>query len=214
MYSVVLMMALTSGAETPAFGGRGCHGGGGCHGGYAGCYGGGHGGHGCHGGGRLFGRRHGGHGCCGYDYGCHGGYGCQGGYASYGCSGGYGCWGGSMGYGCQGGAIIHQGGGMGGPEKVGDPKKGTMILPTSATLMVNLPADAKLMIDNNPTVSTSNVRRFSSPALEIGKEYVYNLKAEIVRDGQTVTTSKDVTVRAGQETQVTLDFPLASVASR
>src|SRR5438067_3103144 len=55
MYSVVLMMALGSGAEAPAWGGRGCHGDGGCHGGYVSC----HGGRGCLGGG----------GC----HGCHGG---------------------------------------------------------------------------------------------------------------------------------------------
>jgi len=60
MYSVVLMMAVTTGAETPdCFRSRGCHGGqgysgchgrnwGGCHGSYGGCYG-GYSPYGCHG---------------------------------------------------------------------------------------------------------------------------------------------------------------------
>src|SRR5438552_16029834 len=99
MYSIVLVMALGSGADTPtmdlgpdyqeayrsiaghvAYRGRrrhGCNGGcnGGCYGGgYGGCYGGGYGA-GCHGG---YGGCYGG----GYGAGCHGGYG--------GCSGGYG----------------------------------------------------------------------------------------------------------------------------
>src|SRR5438094_8838402 len=59
MYSVVLMMALGSGAEVPAFGGRRCHGcDGGCHAAAAACHGGGagcHGGGACHGGGRCHG---------------------------------------------------------------------------------------------------------------------------------------------------------------
>ena len=95
MYSVVLMMALTGGAEVPqSHNGGGCWGSSyGCNGGYS-CNGGG-----CHGGG-LF-RGHGGHGCNG---GCSGyatvSYGCNG------CSGGYGCNGG----GCNGGHRLLGGG--------------------------------------------------------------------------------------------------------
>ena len=78
MYSLVLMMAVTTGSETAAFGRRhSCHG---CSGGcYVSC-----GGGGCHGssdccGGRRGHRRHR----------CHGCHGCNGGCSSYG--GGYGC---------------------------------------------------------------------------------------------------------------------------
>ncbi len=120
MYSVVMMMALTGGAEAPDFGRRGCDGGcqGGCYGGgYVSCGGGCHGGRGGHGG--LFrGRGHGGHGGChGGGYGCAGGcygggygggFGCAGGCygGGYGCAGGCagGCYGGSL-YGCYGGGM-------------------------------------------------------------------------------------------------------------
>ena len=37
---------------------------------------------------------------------------------------------------------------------------------------------------------------FATPTLEAGKVYAYTLKAEIVRDGQTVTASRRVTVQA------------------
>jgi len=74
MYSVVLLMAVTAGGETPDFGRRGgCCGCYGCYG-CSGCYGGCRGGRGCHG-------CRGCYGCCGY------GYGCCGTVVSYGCCG-------------------------------------------------------------------------------------------------------------------------------
>jgi uncharacterized protein (TIGR03000 family) len=55
---------------------------------------------------------------------------------------------------------------------------------------------------------------FASPALEPGKEYFYTLKADLVQDGKTVSTTKQVYVRAGDESQVTLDFSDPTVAQR
>ena len=230
MYSIVLMMALSGGGDTAQAGlfhnrcsgcdcaGSACSGCYGCSG-YAcnGCCGGGH----HH---RLFGH-HRGHGCHGCN-GCHGGYGCCGGYA---CHGGYGCCGGAVcagGYGCAGGC-------MGGyvvppgpaampapapgpkPEKAPAPKpKGETQLSAPATIVVRLPADAKLTVDGVATQSTSATRVFATPVLDRGNEYFYTLTAEIARDGQTVTTTKKVTVRAGEETRVSLEFPVATVAQR
>jgi len=186
------------------FSGHGCHGGGrGCHGGAA-CNGGGHGchgGRGCHGGG-FFSR-----------HGCHGGRGC------HGCNGGYACNGG----GCHGGAACHGGAGCtgstGSQKPAPPPEKKKMPAPekggkaSAATINVDLPADAKLSIDDNVTKSTSANRVFATPALEADKEYVYTLKAEILRDGKPVTMTKKVTVRAGEETRIAFEFPGTSVAA-
>jgi uncharacterized protein (TIGR03000 family) len=235
MYSVVLMMALTTGTDAVDFGhrnrcsgGYGCHGGGGygCYGGggygcSGGCYGGG--GYGCSGG------CYGGYGGCygGYGrYGCSGGYGgCSGGYAGYGCSGGYGgCSGGYAGYGCSGGYGCCGGGAVYGggmmvapvqPEQVPvTPKKATgkeeVRGPTPATILVTLPASAKLSIDGSATTSTSSTRRFVSPPLELGSTYVYTLRAEI--NGQT--QSQEVRVRPGEITRTQFTFPTAAVAGR
>src|SRR5438552_1167959 len=46
-----------------------------------------------------------------------------------------------------------------------------------ATLVVTLPAEATLIVEDQPTSSTSSERVFQTPALELGKEYVYTLKA-------------------------------------
>jgi uncharacterized protein (TIGR03000 family) len=102
------------------------------------------------------------------------------------------------------------------PEPVKKPmgdKKESM-LPTPATLIVSLPAEARLTVDGAATQSTSSTRVFASPALEQGKDYHYNLKAELVRDGRTLAATKSVTVRAGDETRVSLDFPDESLAQR
>jgi uncharacterized protein (TIGR03000 family) len=94
-------------------------------------------------------------------------------------------------------------------------KKSTMENVAPATIVVTVPADARLTIDGEATTSTSTRRVFVSPALEAGRDYHYTLKAEFVKDGKPVTVSKEIAVQAGNETRVTLDAgSLAGVASR
>jgi uncharacterized protein (TIGR03000 family) len=83
---------------------------------------------------------------------------------------------------------------------------------TKATIVVSLPADAKLTVDGKATTSTSDTRVLVSPSLESGKDFVYNLRAEVTRDGQTQSVTRQVIVRAGQETRVTLEMPSAVAA--
>ena len=237
MYSVVLMAALTTGMDLPDRGGcrggchgcrggcwgGGCWGGGGCcgcwgGGGYGGCmgYGGGYGG--CWGGGYG--------GCMGYG----GGFGCMG--SGMGCDGsgfGYGgCIGSGLGYG--GGCIGSYGGGYGGitggvilqggatqqGEKAPKPKekREESRVPAPVTIVVDLPADAKLLIENEATTSTGESRVFQSPTLNPGKEYQYTLTAEVVRDGKPIKAEQVVTVKAGQVIPVTLTLPTPGVAQR
>ncbi len=267
MYSVVLMVAMTGGADVPA----GLFGHGGCCGGYSDCYGcygcsgcwGGCYGSSCHGGHGFFGgHKHHGHGCCGgYDYGCCGGYayscyGCCGGY-DYGCCGGghhhhrghhhhghgccggcyggcYGGWGccggynccGSVNYGCCGGwscvgapvAPVAPGAAPSAPaeklEQKPVEKKEEVRTAAPATLIVSVPAEATLTIDDAATASKAARRVFVSPSLPAGREFVYTLKAEFSKDGKPVIVTRDVTVTAGAEIEVTLDTGLAGVASR
>lgn len=83
-----------------------------------------------------------------------------------------------------------------------------------ATLVVTLPADATLSIDDATTSSISANRVFVTPALEAGKEYEYTLKAQIVRDGKKQIVTEKVTVRAGKTSQVELKLPAASIAAQ
>ena len=90
-------------------------------------------------------------------------------------------------------------------------KPKTGMAPAPATLIVSLPADAKLVIDDTLTSSTSSERTFVSPNLTPGSDYNYTLKADVVRNGQTVHVEEKVIVRAGEETRVTL-LPTAVAA--
>jgi uncharacterized protein (TIGR03000 family) len=76
-----------------------------------------------------------------------------------------------------------------------------------AKLTVQLPEDAKFYVDGILMKSSSAKRSFITPPLEVGKTYFYNLKAEMVRDGQTVTVTGQVIVQPGQNLQATLSEP-------
>jgi uncharacterized protein (TIGR03000 family) len=83
-----------------------------------------------------------------------------------------------------------------------------------ATIVVSLPADASLRIDDYTTASKSATRVFVSPTLDAGKEYYYTLTGEILRDGKPAVATKQISLRAGEETRVILEFPAAAVASK
>lgn len=189
MYSVVLMAALTAGSGTPDCHRCGC--GGGCYGGcWGGCYG-------CWGG--CYGGCYGGFGGC---MGCWGGGGC------YGCWGGYASWGyGAPSYPGQvypGDGMMTPGGTTGEPlppakeNKDKDKKKDTMLSTTKAKLVVELPANAKLFIDDMPMKAASGMRSFNTPDLEPGQAYYYMVRVETTRDGKPVSETRRVIVRAGQ----------------
>jgi uncharacterized protein (TIGR03000 family) len=88
------------------------------------------------------------------------------------------------------------------PKK--NPEEGKEEVAAPATIQVSLPADAKLLVDDAPTASTSASRSFVSPPLQPGKEFYYTLKAVAVREGKTVTETKVVQVKAGATSRVTL----------
>jgi len=236
MYSVVLLMAVAAGSESADFG-YGCHGGWGCYGGYSavsygGCYGGGY--SGCYGGG--YSSCYGGYSSC-YSYPVS--YGCYGGYSScysypvsscYGCYGSYpvysGCCGTVYRGGCCGGAVMPGSGGAGDKDKDKDKGKGkgkgkgsdeidedVSTGARGATIVVSLPADARLTIDGTATVSKTARRTFTTPALEPGKVFAYNFQATWKKDGKDVVVSKKVKVEAGKTSRVELTDEVA-VASK
>jgi uncharacterized protein (TIGR03000 family) len=89
-----------------------------------------------------------------------------------------------------------EGEGLPPPKKEG--KDGTMISPTRARLIVEVPADAKLFIDGHPMKTTAAVRAFNTPELEPGQLYYYEVKAEVMRDGKLVSQTKRVILKAGE----------------
>lgn len=192
MYSLMLMAALSGNTATPGIFWHGCHGGG-CYGG--GCYGGG-----CYGGGCY------GNGC----FGCAGGW-YRGGYGTcFGCHGCYGC------YGCYGGSYVvspyRPMPPAGKPaEKVTEPPKEKgglgLILPGRAKLVLDVPADAKVFIDDQPTASTGTKRVFNTPALNVGETYYYMIRVETSRDGKPIAETRRIVFRANDDLRFTFTEP-------
>lgn len=199
MYSVVLMAAMATTPETPDFlfrrRGHDCCG---CQGGGSGCCGNpcgscGRSSCGCCGMQQSCG-------CCGVQQAC-GGCGMQMGCGCMGMQQACGGCGMQMGCGCMGGMMVV-------PQSPTPPsgEKKSMLNSPNATIVVTGAKDATISIDGYVTTSTGDTRVLVSPALEAGQVYHYNVKAETVRDGQTVTLNRVVTVRAGETSTVNLDF--------
>lgn len=72
---------------------------------------------------------------------------------------------------------------------------------STARVVVELPADAKLFVDGRPTNSTSERRLFRTPALQAGQVYFYELRAEVERNGQILSQSQRILLRQGETAQ-------------
>ena len=184
MYSVVMMLALSGGTESPD----------------------------------LFFRRR-----CGGCYACYGGYGCYGYRTAYwGCCG---CVGYYYPYAVAPAAPAPSV--MTYYPSAPAPKQGQGADETQfvnlqnqdrdtrrAVILVTAPIAAKLTFNGWTATGNAGKRRFRSPPLEPGKSYVYTVRAELVRDGQTLVETQQVVVRAGQQTSVPIQFPGALLTQR
>lgn len=80
-----------------------------------------------------------------------------------------------------------------------------------ATVVVRLPADARLYVDQQLLELTSGERTFVTPELPLGREYAYNFKIEYDRNGRTLSESQKVNVTAGKSSAVVFeDLTLAA----
>ena len=186
MYSMVLMMAMSTSPDTVACHKvMGCSGCTGCSGAVASCCG-------CHGFlGGLF-KKH--HGCNG----CNGCSGCSGTPAPDCAS-------------CPTVEATPAPAPAPAPEekkempkdKKGGVTKNTRIAP--ALITVNVPADAKLSIDGVATLSSSNVRMFQTASLKSGTVHYFTFSAEVVRNGLAYTATEKVAVEAGANAVISLN---------
>jgi uncharacterized protein (TIGR03000 family) len=171
------MAALTGAADTPSW----HHGGCGCHGYYSGCYG-------CNG-------CYGCYGCWGTGYGCYGG--CYGAGYAYGCCG---CWGSAYQM-----VPAKQPAEMAPPPKEGPAKNGAASAANTGKLIVELPENTKLYVDDQLIPAPAGRRSFNTPPLQRGVSYYYMVRAELVMEGKTHSETKQVIVRAGESAE--LSFP-------
>jgi len=88
------------------------------------------------------------------------------------------------------------------------PKTSSLSSENSGVLTVWVPYDAKVTVNGRETKSTGSRRQFVSYGLKPGLSYKYVIKAEVVRDGQTVEDTRTVALTAGQITAVAFGFNL------
>jgi uncharacterized protein (TIGR03000 family) len=82
-----------------------------------------------------------------------------------------------------------------------------------ASVTVVLPENAKLTV-NDVAVTATGKQTFQTPMLQKGKSYFYTVKAEIVRDGKTVSETRRIDVAAGKDVTVDFTSPTTLTASR
>lgn len=162
----------------------------------------------------------------GYGGGSSGGWGSSGGYGG-GSSGGWGSSGGAVmggGYYSPGGVIVEDSAvpmdnaplnppttdGAAPPDPM-PPEGGAALRRADGTLVVEVPAEAKIYVNDRLTNTPGAVREYVSRNLVRGYNYSYEVRAEMEVDGKTVTETKKVDLRAGQN--VKLAFNLAPAAS-
>jgi uncharacterized protein (TIGR03000 family) len=84
-----------------------------------------------------------------------------------------------------------------------------------ASITVRLPAEARLWVDGVYCPLVSDTRTFQTPRLQPGQQYAYTMKAELIRDGRTVTQNQRVLMSAGRQVEVTFgELAPASVTRR
>jgi uncharacterized protein (TIGR03000 family) len=97
--------------------------------------------------------------------------------------------------------------GPGAPVAPKPPAPGsTYAQPDAGYLLVSVPTDAKVFVNGHATTSTGAERQYVSRGLEDGQRYSYEVRAEITRDGKTVTETKVAQLTAGGMANVSFSF--------
>jgi uncharacterized protein (TIGR03000 family) len=79
-------------------------------------------------------------------------------------------------------------------------------LGSSAVLTVSVPSEAKIYVNNKLTSTPGAERQYVSRGLDRGYSYKYQVRAEIERDGEILTQTKVVDLKAGDSRQLAFDF--------
>jgi uncharacterized protein (TIGR03000 family) len=79
----------------------------------------------------------------------------------------------------------------------------------STILAVSVPEEARIYVNGMLTKTPGSQRRYISRGLTAGLRYTYEIRAELRRDGKTLTDTRVVQARAGDTTSVSFDFSTA-----
>jgi uncharacterized protein (TIGR03000 family) len=98
------------------------------------------------------------------------------------------------------------------PEDKEENEEPVAVQPNVATLVIRVPADARVYLDGRRTRTANQaVRTFVTPKLADGSRYVYEVRAEIIRDGRVHSETRRVAFYAGSK--VNVSFPALEKSS-
>lgn len=130
--------------------------------------------------------------------GSYGSYGSHGGYSSHGSSGGV----------YYSAPIEHEVAPSDTPEVPVPPQASAR--DGSVTIAIQVPADAKVFINDVATSSTGEDRVYVSNGLAHGKRYRYTVRAELERDGTTIVKEESVVLTSGGRSELAMNFDAAA----
>jgi uncharacterized protein (TIGR03000 family) len=82
------------------------------------------------------------------------------------------------------------------------------------TLILRVPADAKVTLAGNPTASSGEVREFTTTRLNEGEEWAnYPIRVEVERGGETLVKEEKITLKAGESREIMIDPTTPAVAA-
>jgi uncharacterized protein (TIGR03000 family) len=87
------------------------------------------------------------------------------------------------------------------------PPPPVVVTASDVLLQVQVPANAKIMVNGDPTTQTGSYREFISSDLTPGKTYAFTLKAEWDENGQPVARELKVRVQGGERRSVNFLAP-------
>ena len=83
----------------------------------------------------------------------------------------------------------------------------------SASLVIDVPADAKIYVNGYKTNTQGSHRSYRSAGLLPGQMYSYEVRAIVEREGKEITQQKTVSLRGGEAHKLSFDFDEFLVAS-
>ena len=87
-------------------------------------------------------------------------------------------------------------------------------MPVSTTLMVKVPADARVYLAGQETRSGGEVREFTTTKLPAGSQWDnYTIQVVLSKDGRDLTKEQTITLKAGETKELSFDFGAPSIAS-
>jgi uncharacterized protein (TIGR03000 family) len=92
------------------------------------------------------------------------------------------------------------------PMNPADAGRGASRSSVDGTLVVEVPADAKIYVNDRLTSTPGEVREYVSRNLKPGYNYSYEVRAEVVRNGEKLVETKHVDLRAGQSNRLAFSF--------